>query len=190
MNPIEDLVIGFQELVAAVPELLQPFIVMLAGMIPFIEGEGGSPIGIIGGIHPIVAGIAAATGNLLAVLAVVMLTSRTRETLTARRGARSGATSAGGEAGAVMTLEGDDPATPAKPESKGKQRLKRWLVRFGVPGASLLGPLAIPTHFTAATLVASGVPRGWVLLWQAIAIVLWTTLTTVAAWLAVSALLA
>lgn len=191
MNPIEDLVIGFQELVAAVPELLQPFIVMLAGMIPFIEGEGGSPIGIVGGIHPIVAGIAAATGNLLAVLAVVMLTSRTRETLTARRGARSGTPHPGsGEAGAVMTLEAGEPATPAKPESKGKQRLKRWLVRFGVPGASLLGPLAIPTHFTAATLVASGVPRGWVLLWQAIAIVLWTTLTTVVAWLAVSALLA
>ena len=52
------------------------------------------------------------------------------------------------------------------------------LVRFGVPGASLLGPIATPTQFTAAFLVSTGVRRGWVLLWQAIAIVLWTTLIT------------
>jgi hypothetical protein len=31
-------------------------------------------------------------------------------------------------------------------------------------------------------LVAAGTPRGWVLLWQAVAIVLWTTLATALAW--------
>ncbi|WP_072314525.1 small multidrug efflux protein [Agrococcus sp. Marseille-P2731] len=188
MNPIQDLIAGFQELVAQVPELLQPFIVMLAGMIPFIEGEGGAAIGIIGGIHPLIAAIAAAVGNFLAVLAIVLLTSRTRDAVVARRD--RGAT---GDDGTVLTLEGDEEtqpagsAGPAKPESKGRQRFNRWLVRFGVPGASLLGPLAIPTHFTAATLVASGVARGWVLLWQAIAIVLWTTIVTVPLWLVISA---
>ncbi|WP_413318085.1 small multidrug efflux protein [Agrococcus sp. 1P02AA] len=191
MNPIEDLIIGFQELVAQVPELLQPFIVMLAGMIPFIEGEGGSAIGIVGGIHPLIAAIAAAAGNFLAVLAVVLLTSRTRDAVVARRG-RAAADAQATQDGAVLTLEGDEgtaaaPAAPAKPESKGRKRFQRWLVRFGVPGASLLGPLAIPTHFTAATLVASGVARGWVLLWQSIAIVLWTTIVTVPLWLVISA---
>lgn len=178
MNPIVDLIRGFQDLVAQVPEVVQPLVVMLAGMIPFIEGEGGAPIGVIGGIHPIVAGIAAAAGNFLAVLVVVLVTSRTREAVVARRS---------GGSGGVATLEHEPPA---KPESKGKQRFKRWLVRFGVPGASLLGPLAIPTHFTAATLVGSGVARGWVLLWQGIAIVLWTTLTTTLLWVAVQAVLA
>ena len=55
------------------------------------------------------------------------------------------------------------------------------MVRFGVPGASLIGPLALPTHLTAATLVATGVRRNWVLLWQVVAIVLWTTIITLAA---------
>lgn len=185
MNPIADLIRGFQELVAQVPEVVQPLIVMLAGMVPFIEGEGGAPIGVIGGIHPLVAGIAAAVGNFLAVLAVVLVTSRTREAVVSRR-----AVAAGGVASDDETVPaGSADAQPAKPESKGKQRFKRWLVRFGVPGASLLGPLAIPTHFTAATLVGSGVARGWVLLWQGIAIVLWTTLTTSILWFAVQAVL-
>ncbi|MGW5083361.1 hypothetical protein, partial [Micromonospora echinospora] len=54
--------------------------------------------------------------------------------------------------------------------------------RFGVPGASILGPLAIPTQITSAILVGGGTPRRWVLLWQAISIVIWTTIGTVAAW--------
>ena len=75
-------------------------------------------------------------------------------------------------------------AAPSKPASKGRQRFNRWLVRFGVPGASILGPLAIPTQFTTAALVAAGTPRGWVLLWQAVAIVIWTTVATVSALIA------
>ncbi|CAM3473737.1 small multidrug efflux protein [Occultella aeris] len=165
MNPIADLIRTFQELVAQVPEFLQPFIVLLGGMVPFIEGDAGGIIGVLGGINPIVAGVAAATGNFLAVTAVVFVSSRARTAVVA---SRSG--------GGVQTLE--EP----KPQSKGRQRVQRWLVRFGVPGASLLAPVAIPTHFTAAMFVASGAPRGWVLLWQAVAIVLWTTLTTTLIW--------
>lgn len=179
MTPIEELVRGFQALVAQVPELVQPFIVLLAGAVPFIEGEGGGAIGIVGGLNPIVAGVAAALGNFLAVLAVVTVTSRTRQAVVTRRSSRA--------AGGVATLEADEPEP--KPESKGKQRFKRWVVRFGVPGASLLGPAAIPTHFTAAILAGSGVPRRWVLLWQAIAIALWTIVITTIVWLGVTALL-
>ncbi|SFS08618.1 hypothetical protein SAMN04487783_1129 [Agrococcus baldri] len=181
MTPIEELVRGFQALVAQVPELVQPFVVMLAGAVPFIEGEGGGAIGIVGGLNPIVAGVAAAIGNFLAVLAVVTLTARTRQAVVTRRSSCA--------AGGVATLEADEPEPAPKPESKGKQRFKRWVVRFGVPGASLLGPAAIPTHFTAAMLAGSGVPRGWVLLWQAIAIALWTIVITTIVWLGVTALL-
>ncbi|WP_193128198.1 hypothetical protein [Gulosibacter sediminis] len=39
------------------------------------------------------------------------------------------------------------------------------------PGEILLGPLAIPTHFTVAMLVGMGAKRGRVLLWQVVAIV-------------------
>ena len=190
MNPVQDLVGNIQELVAQVPEFVQPFLVMLAGAIPFIEGEGGAGIGVIGGISPITAGIAAAAGNFLCVLVVVLLSSRARTAVVNLRTARSDSAGAGtaagsGTGGTAVGIETE----PVKTESKGRQRFKKWLVRFGVPGASILGPLAIPTQFTSAILVASGTPRGWVLLWQAVAIVLWTTVTTVLAWAALSTVL-
>lgn len=167
---IADLIATFQDLVAQVPELLQPFIVMLAAAVPFIEGEGASPIGVLGGINPVIAALFAIAGNFLSVLAVVTVSSRARELAVAHRNGRS------------------PELTEAKPQSKGRERFGRWVVRFGVPGASILGPLAIPTQITSSILVASGTKKSWVLLWQAIAIVLWTILTTTVAWLAVSAL--
>ncbi|HEV7950457.1 MAG TPA: small multidrug efflux protein [Glaciihabitans sp.] len=155
-SPLTDVISTFQTTVAQVPELLRPVIVAAAGAVPFVEGELASIIGVIGGLHPVVAAVAAATGNFLCVLVVVLLTSRAR--------------------GAIINRAGRP--VEEKPLSKGRQRLQRWFARFGVPGASVLGPLAIPTQFTAATLVAAGAPKGTILLWQAIAIVLWTTVTT------------
>jgi uncharacterized membrane protein len=83
--------------------------------------------------------------------------------------------------GTLTVAAAPDEDRAAKKESKGRQKLNRWLVRFGVPGASLLAPLALPTQITAATLVASGIDKRRVILWQAIAIVLWTTVATVSA---------
>jgi hypothetical protein len=186
VNPIEDLIRDFQDLVAQVPEVVQPVVVMLAGAIPFIEGEVASLIGIVGGIHPIVAGITAAAGNFLCVLLVVTLTSRARTAVVSRRADRVEAAVGGAGAPEAQEDAAWEEAAPVKPETKGRQRFKKWLVRFGVPGASILGPLAIPTHFTSAMLVAGGTPRAWVLLWQAVAIVLWTSVTTVSAWLALT----
>ncbi|PWC08080.1 small multidrug efflux protein [Mycetocola zhujimingii] len=188
MNPTEELIRNFQELVAQVPEFVQPFVVMLASTIPFVEGEGGALVGMIGGLNPILVGVAAAAGNFLSVLVVVVVSSKARGAVVDRRAARRQTVSVGAggsaatEGGYVGTLE----EVPAKPESKGRQRVKSWLLRFGVPGASILGPLAIPTQFTSAIFVAGGASRGWVLLWQAVAIALWTTAATVSAWAALT----
>ncbi|WAP50954.1 small multidrug efflux protein [Arthrobacter sp. ATA002] len=189
MNPIQELIINFQELAAQIPEAIRPFIVMLAGAIPFIEGEVAAIIGLVGGLNPIVAGIAAAAGNFLCVLAVVLVTSRARTAVVNHNRDRAEATrnatlvpAAPGYQGATAV---EAPAS-AKPQSKGRQRFAKWLVRFGVPGASILGPLAIPTQFTSAILIASGTPRGWVLLWQGVAIVLWTTVSIVSVWAALT----
>lgn len=183
MNPIQDLVRNFQDLVAQVPEIVQPLIVMLAGAVPFIEGELAAIIGVVGGINPLIAAAFAAAGNFLSVLGVVTLGSRARSAIVDRRAARVTARAAGAGTGSVMT---EIETEPAKPESKGRQRFKKWLVRFGVPGASVLGPLAIPTQFTSAILVAGGTPRGWILLWQGVAIALWTTVGTVSIWAALT----
>ncbi|HET8928567.1 MAG TPA: small multidrug efflux protein [Microbacterium sp.] len=192
MNLLQDLITTLQDLVAQVPELLQPFIVMLAGAIPAIEGDAAAVIGIIAGLSPIVAAIAAAVGNFLTVLVIVLLTSRARTAVVNRAGARVGATVGGREQSSGAESDASDPAVeamePARPESKrrekGRQRFNKWFVRFGVPGASILGPIALPTHVTSAILVAGGSPRGWVLIWQAVAIAVWTTVATVSAWLA------
>ncbi len=154
MAGVSDLVPQFQELVARLPEWLQPLGVSLAGAVPFVEGEGGATIGVIGGIAPVVAAVAAAAGNFAAVLLVVLVGVRTREAVVGR----------GGRA-------------PAPPSAR-RQKFDRAFARYGVAGVSLLGPLLIPTHFTAAALAASGVPRARVLTWQAVAIALWTAAVT------------
>jgi hypothetical protein len=205
-----------QELMGQMPDFVQPVIPVLAGAIPFFEGEGAAALGVLSGVNPVVAALAAMAGNVLCVAAVVWLGSWVRSAVVERRRRRgvgkaatggSGSASvvgsvseeagavADGHTGSTSSLRRADAAgNPAanrvvtrhdvlesKPEKKGQQRLKRWLVKFGVPGASLLAPLALPTMFTAATLVGTGVPNSWVMLWQVIAIVLWTTVVTVVA---------
>ncbi|MEV8241799.1 small multidrug efflux protein [Microbacterium testaceum] len=153
-NPVSDLVLGFQNLVAEVPDLVQPLVVALAGAVPFIEGEGAAAIGIIGGIPPIVAALAGAVGNLICVAVVVLATSRVRTAVTTRRGGS------------------------AKPATARREKFERAYHRYGTPGVSLLGPLLLPTQFTAAALTSTGVPPVRVLAWQAAAIALWTTVIT------------
>ncbi|MFP7834889.1 small multidrug efflux protein [Marisediminicola sp. LYQ134] len=198
-NPYEWL----QNFIDQVPGILQPVIVALAAAIPYIEGEGAAAFGIIAGINPIVAALAAMAGNILCVIGVVLLGSRIRERVVAKRAAAqraeakraatTSATSLVGTDGSVITLENPNdastesdtgPADPnAKPtrRAKGRARLTRWMVRFGVPGASILAPLALPTMLTAAFFVGSGVSKQWVILWQVIAIVLWTGAIALAA---------
>jgi len=169
MNLIET----FQDLVAQVPELVQPLIVALAGAIPFIEGEGAAAIGIIGGIHPIIAAIAAIAGNFLCVAILVLASSGARQAIVTRRAqSREGtATAGGGVATTTVVEEGDR-------RSARKQKFQSALSRYGVPGVSLLGPLLLPTQFTATMLAAAGVSKARVLFWQALAIVGWTTIIT------------
>lgn len=188
-----------QDVVDQVPDLLQPLIVALAGAVPYIEGEGASVFGIIAGINPIVAALAAMAGNILAVVAVVLFGTRVRGAVADRRASARTAdrvtaitnradvasatpsTMTGSARATTIEHPMDDPEAAPTRRSKGQAKLRRWMVRFGVPGASLLAPLALPTMLTAAFFVASGVRKEWVILWQVIAIVLWTTLAAAAA---------
>jgi len=150
MAGLPDVVPQFQELVAQLPDWLQPAGVALAGAVPFVEGEGAAAIGVVGGINPVAAAVAGIAGNFLAVLLVVLVGARTRQ--------------------AVVTRGGRAPSAP----SASRQKFDRAFARYGVAGVSLLGPLLIPTHFTAAALAASGISRARILTWQAVAITLWT----------------
>ncbi len=160
---ITELIMRFQGLVEVVPTVVQPLIISVAGAIPFVEGEVSSMIGVLGGVNPVAAAAAGAAGNFLSVLGVVAFATRVRTAVSSRAGRRR------------------EPLGPPAPPSKGRQRFARWLDRFGVPGASLLGPLALPSQLTSAALVAAGVPVARALIWQAAAIVLWTTVATLSA---------
>ncbi|GMA28863.1 small multidrug efflux protein [Arenivirga flava] len=179
MNPIASLIEGFRELVASVPDPVQPLVIALTAIVPFLEGEVGAMLGVVGGLHPVLAGFAAVVGNFLCVLAIVLLGDRFRLWIGARQAAKRATRS-----GRVDAAAEEDSAQPRR-VSKGQSRARRNLERFGVPGASILGPLAMPTQFTAALLAATGSRRSWVLLWQAIAIVLWTSISAVGSWLAI-----
>lgn len=177
MNVIEFL----QNLMSQVPFIVQPLIVAVAAAIPFLEAELASVLGVWAGLNPFVAAVSAMAGNFASVFVVVVFGARIRANVVARRARRAELV----VVGHPLPDGAEGPTAPAvveaKPESKGVKRFKRFLVRFGVPGASILGPLAIPTQFTSALLVSAGVSKSWVLLWQAVAIFLWTTLTTLIA---------
>lgn len=155
----------FQDLVAHVPDLVQPLMVAAAGAIPFLEGEGAATIGIIAGIHPVVAVVSAVVGNFVCVAAVVFLGSGARRAVVSRVRGRAVATVGAGTTDEAL-LESVSPRWA---------RFQRAFERYGVPGVSLLGPLLLPTQFTAAMLAAAGVGRARILIWQGIAIVGWTT---------------
>ena len=178
MNLIET----FQNLVAQVPELVQPLIVALAGAIPFIEGEGAAGIGIIGGIHPVVAAIAGIVGNFACVAILVLASSGARQAIVNRSRVRQAVT-ADGSIVDESVVSADSGRKAAR-----REKFQRAFTRYGVPGVSLLGPLLLPTHFTATMLAASGVNKARVLFWQAVAIIGWTTIVTVIIWSAISAI--
>ncbi|WP_349427624.1 small multidrug efflux protein [Microbacterium sp. LWS13-1.2] len=167
------LVDTFQDLVAQVPDLVQPLIVAAAGAVPFIEGEGAAVIGIIGGIHPAIAAAAGIVGNFVCVTVLVLLTARTRSAVVTRTRTRRLVAAGGGYIADVSSPPVGDERGSAR-----KAKFQRALERYGVPGVSLLGPLLLPTQFTATMLAGAGVKTARILFWQGLAIVAWTTLLT------------
>lgn len=177
MNLIET----FQNWVAQVPDLVQPLIVALAGAVPFIEGEGAATIGIIGGIPPVVAAVAGIIGNFLCVAVLVLASSGARRAIVTR--SRANATvPAGGATAPEDAAYADNDRKAAR-----RSKFQRAFERYGVPGVSLLGPLLLPTQFTATMLAAAGVGKARILFWQALAIIGWTTVFTVIITTAVNA---
>ena len=157
-----NLIDTFQNLVAQVPDLIQPLIVALAAAVPFIEGEGAAAIGIIGGIHPVIAAVSGVAGNFICVALVVLIGAGARRAVVSRVGARG---------------EAEAPEDGSRSSAR-REKFARAFARYGVPGVSLLGPLLIPTQFTAAMLAASGIGRTRILIWQLVAIIGWTTVIT------------
>ena len=138
---------SLQSFTTAFPPLLQWLGVMLIGAVPFVESYFGSVVGILTGVHPLLAVGAASAGNILSMLASVLAASSVRRRLK-------------GNGNEGM-------------ESPRRRRLRAAFVRFGVAGANLFGQAILPSQITATALVSFGAPRRAVVLWQLISITLW-----------------
>lgn len=149
-----------QDWTTSLPPAIQWVAVIVIAAIPFVESYFGSAIGVIAGIQPVVAIIAAIIGNTVSMLVFVL--------------------SAHGIRGRVASRE--------KPISPKRQRLKRMFDRFGVPGVSLLGQIVLPSQITSAAMVSFGASKNAVIVWQVISIVIWGVLFGVLASLGIELL--
>ena len=152
---------SLQSFADSFPAALQWLAVMLVGAIPFVESYGGAVLGIVVGVPTPVAILAAIIGNVIAMSLTVWIASSLRATATARKKVAAG----------ISAETDDEPQTPEP--SRGKQRIRQLFDRFGVPGVSVLGQWALPSHLTAPTLVGFGASRNSVIVWQTVGIILW-----------------
>ena len=150
---------ALQDFTTSLPPFLQWFGVMLAAAIPFVESYFGSVIGVLAGIDPVVAIIAAIVGNIVSMVVVVLSAHGVRAKVGAARASRA----------RVDGWADDDAET----ESPRRRRLRAQFDRYGVPGVSLLGQTILPSQITSAAMVGFGASRNAVILWQVISIILW-----------------
>jgi len=155
-----DIVTGLQDFTLGLPPLLRWVGVLLAAAIPYVEAEGAAVLGVVAGINPFVAIPAAVVGNALALALVVWVIGAARSGITRGR-----------------TIE-------TNPK---RQRMRRVFDRYGVPGVSLLGPLLLPSHVTAAAMVGFGAPKARVFTWGVVAVALWAVVLGVLVHLGVQA---
>lgn len=137
---------------------LQWAVVALAGAIPFVESYFGSVLGILAGVNPVVAILAAIIGNIVSMWIFVMVAARTR----------------------AATKADQKELTPRR--ARLKERFDKW----GVVGVSLLGQTLLPSQITSAAMVGFGASRSRVILWQIISIILWGTVFGVLAALGIN----
>lgn len=151
---------ALQEFTATLPPLLQWVGVMIAAAIPFVESYFGSVLGILAGINPVVAIIAAIAGNVISMLIFVLSAHGVR----------------------AKVVGGKKP----KEASPRRERLRKSFDKYGVAGVSLLGQTILPSQITSAAMVSFGASKNAVILWQVISIILWGTAFGVFATLGVS----
>lgn len=130
----------------SLPAVLQWLGIVAAGAIPFVESYLGAALGVLAGLNPVVAIVAAVVGNVASMLALVL--------------------GAGGIRRRVVGQREDSPR---------RARLRRAFDRYGVAGVSLLGQSILPSQVTATAMVSFGASRSAVIRWQIISIILWGT---------------
>lgn len=136
------------EFTAEIPLLLQILVTAVWSAIPFIESDLGVAIAILVGVPTIPALIAAILGNWVAVMLVIIFTDKIRAWLRRHK-------------------------SEEDKENKRYKKVRNAMQKYGVPGASLLGPILIGTHLNAFFMAAAGASRRNLMIWSTISIVVW-----------------
>lgn len=178
---MSDIIMSLQEFTLGLPEILRWFGVMVIGLIPYVEAEGAAVFGIVAGLNPAIAIPAGIAGNAVALAVVVWVTSAVRSGVTKVAAGNQAPTGAGGTAIAT----GPDAAQEANPK---RARMRRVFDKYGVPGVSLLGPILLPSHLTAAAMVGFGAPRVKVFVWSVAAVALWALVIGLIAYFGINAI--
>ena len=134
---------ALQNFTQSLPEWARWAGVMLIAALPFVESYGGSAVGIIAGVHPVVAVTSAVIGNTVSMLVLVFGAHSLRRRFAKREPKRN------------------------------TQRLRKMFDRWGVPGVSLLGQTVLPSQITSMAMVSFGASRNVVAVWQIISIAVW-----------------
>ena len=135
--------------VTALHPVWQFLAVFVIGVVPFLESYTGTLVGTITGMPVLLAAAGAIAGNVLALVVAVRLGDRARRGL-GRRASR--------------------------PPSERRRKVIARVDRYGVPVASLLAPTLMAISVTAFGMVAAGLDRRQVVIWQVVAVVVWAAL--------------
>lgn len=140
--------------------MLSYFIIFIAAAVPFFETFTVVPLGIIGGLSPILVALTAFVGNTITVLLLIAFIDKIK----------------------AMRSKKKKP----KEENKRSQRAKGLFNKYGLPGLALIGPFFVGSHLSAAAAMSFGSERKRVALWMAISIAAWTAVMAISAGAGVS----
>lgn len=140
-----DIITWLRELTETTSAVWQWAVIFFAGAIPFVESYFAGPLGIVAGMNPVVAILAAVAGNVASMAVLVIIAGRARR----------------------LKKNANEPLAPKK------QKLKNAFDKYGVPGVSLLGQTLLPSQITSMAMVAFGADQKTVILWQTVSIILW-----------------
>ncbi|GAA5228222.1 hypothetical protein [Paeniglutamicibacter antarcticus] len=151
---------SLQEFTSSFPSALQWIGVALLAAVPFIESYFGAVVGVVIGMNPVFAVLAAVVGNVASMVLLVNGAHFVR-----RKVAKD------------------------KVPSQKYARLRGAFDKYGIAGVSLLGQTILPSQITSLALVSFGAAKEKVIFWQVISIVLWGSTFGLLAYLGVDLVL-
>lgn len=160
-----------------IPFIFKMLITFVIGAVPGIEIYLAIPLGVIIGLSPLMAAIAAVTGNVLTVVALSLAVPRFKSWILRKflfnHTIEVKKDSTNRHQFLLWNRYGISVTASVEMNTERRQRLFYLWHRYGVPGLALGSPVLMGTHLVAALGVVLGVSMRRVLFWSSSAILVW-----------------